>query len=111
MSLEGRRLRRRPWSLDIFPSRFRRSDGRGRPFHSVARASTPASRIVVGGIFSRNDIVDGSTHTGIPEGANRRLHTRVPEGLQKIGRRFSGESLLLIAKHLHFQMFWLSVVL
>src|SRR6516165_12237842 len=31
-------------------------------------------------VFSRNDIVDGSTHTGIPEGANRRLHTRVPEG-------------------------------
>src|SRR6516165_7434024 len=92
MSLEGRRLRRRPWSLDIFPSRFRRSDGRGRPSHSVARASTPASRIEVGSIFSRNDIVDGSTHTGIPEGANRRLHARFPEGCSEnrppLQRRF-----------------------
>ena len=69
-----------PGSLDIFPSRFRQSDWRGRPSHIVARASPPASRIEAGCIFSRNDIVDGSTHTGIPAGTNRRLHTHAPEG-------------------------------
>ena len=62
-----------------FQSRFRQSDGRGRPSHIVAQASPPASRIEAGSIFSRNDIVDGSTHT-VPEGANRQLHTRAPEG-------------------------------
>jgi len=36
----------------------------------VERASPPASRIEAGSIFSRNDIVDGSTHTDIPEGAS-----------------------------------------
>ena len=63
-----------------FQSRFRQSDGRGRPSHIVAQASPPASRIEAGSIFSRNDIVDGSAQTGIPDGANRRLHTRAPEG-------------------------------
>src|SRR5262249_15371873 len=72
------RCKQRPIVFGHFSKPF--SDGRARPSHIVARVSTPASRIEAGSIFSRNDIVDGSTHTGIPEGANRPLHARAPEG-------------------------------